>query len=374
MAIRRRKALALVGGGVVLAAAAAGGGWYYARSRVPARAQEPWRRAGAYDEPRLRALSYAILAPSPHNLQPWLADLRQPDSIVIHRDRRRALPETDPYGRQLTIAMGCFLELLVMAAAEDGRTVALELFPGGEDGPVAVARLGPAGIPDPLFRHVLDRRTCREPFEERPVPEDAAARLSEHARIVVEPALVESLAGLAWVSWLVEARTRRTMQENVALMRLGRAEIEASPDGIALGGPLGGPLLEGLSAFGAFDRQALLDRDSAAFDAMARLQQRVFRATPAFAAVITPDNTRLDQIAAGRRWMRLSLAVTGLGLSLHPVSQALQEYRELSAHRRRAHELLAGRGEAVQMLGRLGYGSPVPPAPRWPLEKRLLQG
>src|SRR3546814_16741302 len=91
-------------------------------------------------------------------------------------------------------------------------------------------------------------------------------------------------------------------------------------------------------AVGAFDRAALLDRDSAAFDAMLRLQERVFRATPAFAVATTPDNTRLDQIAAGRRWMRLSLAVAGLGLALHPVSQAPQEYRELSAHRRPSSE------------------------------------
>lgn len=369
-AIRRRRALALLGGGVVLAAAAAGGAYYYAGTRTPSRAQEPWRRAGGYDEPRLRALSYAILAPNPHNLQPWLADVRQPGLIVLHRDRKLELPETDPYGRQLTIGMGCFLELLALAAAEDGHAVALELFPKGEDGPVAVARFAPGGVPDPLFRHALARRTCREPFEPRLVPDDMVRQLSEHARIVVEPELVDSLVGLSRVSWEVELKTPRALASTVEWMRLGKAEIEANPDGIAIGGPL----LEGLMAVGALERSALLDRDSATFDAMRRLQDRVFRATPAFAVVTTPGNTRLDQIDAGRRWMRLSLAVTGLGLALHPVSQALQEYRELSAHRRRAHELLAERSHAVQMLGRLGFGPAVEPAPRWPLEKRLLAG
>lgn len=371
MAIRRRKALALVGGGVVLAAtAAAGGAWYYAGTRVPSRAQEPWRRAGSYDDPRLRALSYAILAPNPHNLQPWLADVRQPGRVVIHLDRKRELPETDPYGRQLTIGMGCFLELLALAAAEHGHAVACELFPKGEDGPVAVARFEPGGVPDPLFRHALARRTCREPFEPRPVPDDLVRQLSEHARIVVEPGLVDSLVGLSRVASEVELKTPRTLAATVGWMRLGKAEIEANPDGIAIGGPL----LEGLMAVGALERAALLDRNSATFDAMRRLQDRMLRATPAFAVVTTPDNTRLDQIAAGRRWMRLSLAVTGLGLALHPVSQTLQEYRELSAHRRRAHELLAERGHAVQMLGRLGFGPQVEPAPRWPLEKRLVAG
>lgn len=368
--ITRRKALALVGGGAVLAATGWGGWQYYARTRRPLRALSPWQQAGGYDEPRRRALSYAILAPSPHNLQPWLADLRQPGRIAILRDPSRVLPETDPYGRQLTIAMGCFLELLAMAAAEDGQTAELDLFPDGEDGPVAIVQFRTGATPDPLFRHVLERRSCKEPYEDRPVPPEMVEALSAHARIVVEPELVASLAGLARVSWGVEARTPRTRRETVALMRFGKSEIEAEPDGIATGGPT----LEALMAVGAFDRAALLDRDSAAFDATMRLQDRVFRATPAFATVITPGNTRFDQIEAGRRWLRLNLATTGLGLSLHPVSQALQEYRELSMHRRRAHELLAELGEAVQMLGRLGFASPVPPAPRWPLERRLVTG
>lgn len=368
--LTRRKALALVGGGTVLAATGWAGWWFYADTRRPSRAIEPWRRAGGYDEPRRRALSYALLAPSPHNLQPWLADLRQPGRIAILRDPARTLPETDPYGRQLTITMGCFLELLAMAAAEDGQAAEFDLFPDGDDGPVAIVHLKPGGAPDPLFRHVLDRRSCKEPYEDRPVPTDMVDALSAHARIVVEPELVRSLAGLALVSWQVEARTPRTLKENVDLMRFGKAEIEARPDGIAVGGPT----LEALMAVGAFDRAALLDRNSAAFDAMMRLQERIFRATPAFATVITPDNTRLDQIAAGRRWLRLNLATTALGLSLHPVSQALQEYRELSMHRRRAHELLAELGQAVQMLGRLGFAAPVPPAPRWPLEERLVAG
>ena len=35
--------------------------------------------------------------------------------------------------------------------------------------------------------------------------------------------------------------------------------------------------------------------------------------------------------------------------------------------------LLAELGEAVQMLGRLGFAPPVPPAPRWPLDARLVR-
>jgi hypothetical protein len=73
MSISRRKMLALVGGGTVLAAGGAGAA--FALTRTPTRALAPWDMAGAYPDPRLRALSHALLAPNPHNRQPWMAEL-----------------------------------------------------------------------------------------------------------------------------------------------------------------------------------------------------------------------------------------------------------------------------------------------------------
>ena len=96
MSVSRRNVLKIIGGGTVIAATGIGG---FALSRTPDEALAPWSSAGRYDEPRRRALSYAIPAPNPHNRQPWLVDLSQPDTITIHRDHSKNLPETDPYDR-----------------------------------------------------------------------------------------------------------------------------------------------------------------------------------------------------------------------------------------------------------------------------------
>jgi hypothetical protein len=96
--------------------------------------------------------------------------------------------------------------------------------------------------------------------------------------------------------------------------------------------------------------------------------------TPAYAVITSAKNDRLSQVAAGASWLRLNLKTTELGLALHPVSQALQEYDEMATLYDRSHELLAKDGETVQMLGRLGYGPLTKPAPRWPLEAKLLNG
>ena len=79
----RRNFLKTIGGGGILAACGAG---VFASSRTPKTALAPWGLAGAYDDPRLNALSFAILAPNPHNRQPWTIELVGNDTILIGFD------------------------------------------------------------------------------------------------------------------------------------------------------------------------------------------------------------------------------------------------------------------------------------------------
>jgi hypothetical protein len=88
--------------------------------------------------------------------------------------------------------------------------------------------------------------------------------------------------------------------------------------------------------------------------------------------LVTGSNTRQDQIAAGRDWVRVHLAATALGLGLQPLSQALQEFPEMAACYAQAHQKLAPAGGTVQMLARLGYATPVGPSPRWPLDAKII--
>jgi len=130
MTLSRRKMLTLVGGGVILAA---GGGVAWEVTRPLTTALVPCDRAGQYPDPRMRALSWAILAPNSHNLQPWKVALVGEDTAVLYPDLDRLLPMTDPFNRQITVSLGCFLELMRMAALEDGLAVEVDLFPEGSD-------------------------------------------------------------------------------------------------------------------------------------------------------------------------------------------------------------------------------------------------
>jgi hypothetical protein len=150
-------------------------------------------------------------------------------------------------------------------------------------------------------------------------------------------------------------------------MRLGRAEIEADPDGIELGGAF----LEALMLAGLVTRQGLATPGDPAFEAGRDLYRAMIAASPGWLWLATPGNARTDQIAAGRAWLRINLAATALGLGLHPVSQCLQDYPQMAALRAQAQARLAQGAETVQMLGRIGHAPPSPPTPRWPVEAML---
>ncbi|MCR9125671.1 MAG: twin-arginine translocation pathway signal protein [Rhodobacteraceae bacterium] len=374
----RRKTLALIGGGAVLAA---GGGAGYAVTRQPHAALAPWTAAGRYDDPRLRALSHAILAPNPHNRQPWKVDVATPGRVTLFVDTDRLLPHTDPFSRQIVIGLGCFLEIMRMAALNDGLDVQMALFPDGmpadrlDARPIAVCDFFDTdAAPDPLFAQVPHRRSLKEPFDTaRPVPQDAIARIRAAVRhgtvtgATADPGEVAALRALSVEAMLVELRTERTYKESVDLFRIGHREVNANPDGI----DFSGPMFEAMHLTGLFSRSAAMDRAGMAYSQGEAAVLENMQTAMAHIWQVSAGNTRADQIAAGRDWVRLNLAATAEGLGVQPLSQALQEYPEMAPFYKTAHDMLAPDGGTVQMWARLGYGPAVPQSPRWPLEDKI---
>jgi hypothetical protein len=383
-----RRSMILAAGGASLALV--GGLAGYRVTRLPDKAVRPWRDAGkATSDPRLFAFSYAILAPNPHNLQPWLIRLIGDSRADILYDRGKALPETDPFDRQITIGFGGFIELARIAAAEQGYRVEASLFPEGDPEPKLdgrpVARLNfmrdSAVSKDPLFGFITSRRTSKVPYDmTRPVDAGKAEELlalagAEGFRHATAGPSVEQFRKLILAAAELENTTARTWMESVRLMRIGAAEIEAMPDGIGIKGPM----MEALILTGQLSREQLADTTSSAYKIGAKRYMERLAATPAFLWHTTSQNTRRDQIAAGRQWVRVNLAATRLGLSLNPVSQALQEYPEMADLFRQAHRLAgvdtagATNEPRVQMLARLGYAPSPEPTHRWPLGSRVVR-
>ncbi|NWG53276.1 MAG: nitroreductase family protein [Hydrogenophilaceae bacterium] len=345
-----------------------------------------WRAPGAGESDLRRfALAHAILAPNPHNRQPWLVEMVGDDEVRFFVDVERLLPATDPFDRQITIGCGAFLELFDLAVRQRGKTAEIALFPDGEpqprldQRPIAHIRITDAAAErDPLFDQIVRRRTNREPFGER-VPDAALlARIAALGAIGAAQSLtIESVQGgalrdelrrLAWDAFEREFRTPAAHMETVNLIRVGRKEIAEHRDGIAIEGGM----VEFAKMLGMVNRSTLADIDnSQTRDGLMEWRPLALEA-PAYVWITTPDNTRATQIAAGRAYARLNLAATAEGLAMHPWSQALQEYPEMAALHAQAERLLDAPGEArVQMLARVGYGPEVKAAPRRGLDAHI---
>ena len=132
-------------------------------------------------------------------------------------------------------------------------------------------------------------------------------------------------------------------------------------------------MVEALALAGLVTREGLADPSSVAFETGFDAYVGAIEASPAFVWCVTGGNGREAQVAAGRDWLRLSLAAAAEGVSIQPLSQVLQEFPEMAALYAETHGTLGIAAPArIQMLARIGYGPKVPPSPRWPAQTRLL--
>jgi hypothetical protein len=382
----RRNVLTVLGLGAVAAAGGAGA-LQWRQGQLDAAATAAWRAPGAgRTDPRLHALAHAILAPNPHNRQPWQVALDGTDAMRLYIDLDRLLPATDPPGRQIVIGCGAFLELLDLAARENGHRAEITPWPDGDPGqtsldlrPFAHVRLvaDPGVARDPLAAHILARRTNREPFDlaREPSAQDLAEVLGagaapglRHAASHTDAVSAAQLRDLVWRGWALESRTPTAMGEHVTLMRIGKGEIAKHRDGISLDFPF----VDLLRTLGQVTPDTLRDPDSAASAEGARMWRAMADTAPAFVWTLSEGNSRALQLQAGRAYARMNLAATARGLAMHPWSMTLQEYSEMAALYRETQVLLGARADLpLQMLSRIGYAPPVPPAPRRGLEAHL---
>jgi len=276
-----------------------------------------------------------------------------------------------------------------MAAKEKGYRAEIEMFPEGAfdakapDGrPTARIRLvrDAAVQPDPLFAHVFQRHTHRGLCENRIPDADARQALVDSVKgfpvqlgmVTADEANMPQHRQIAMDPWRIEMQTPRTLLESYKVLRVGPQEIAQHRDGISINTPM----VRSLVALGLFDRSKPSEPDSAAIKGQISEFNEKMAATPACVWLNTADNARKTQMLCGRAYVRLQLAATALGLRMHPLSQALQEYPEQVQNYQAIHQLVAGKdsGATVQMWTRLGYAPEVGPAPRRGLQAHLEKG
>jgi hypothetical protein len=206
----------------------------------------------------------------------------------------------------------------------------------------------------------------------RDIEAGAASEQIRLGRVTASEAdLLRRHRAIAAEAWRTELLTPRTIMESYRLIRIGPDEIEKYRDGISINKPL----LRFLAAAGLFDRSKAPSPDDSGIKTQIEDFNAKLEKTPSFFWIITEGNDRKTQVNAGRAYVRAQLAATKHGVSMQPVSQALQEYPEQAkpyAEIRRLLDAPAPR-YTVQMWARLGYGPVIGPSPRRGLAEHIIK-
>lgn len=391
--MQRRQFIRISGGGVIAAATLGSAALSGCSSEMPNAAVEAWQPTALAEQTDVRRwlVSHALLAPHSHNLQSWLVDLKVPGEITLYLDQSpgRLLPETDPWSRQMMMSQGTFLELLDLAARQKGLRADIELFPQGEfeartvdARPTARIKLSAdASVQkDPLFAQIFKRHTNREAYLPQEPAADALKAITESVNMPgmrlgfvggAQAQQLEQHRAIAMAAWRIELVTPRTIMESMKVLRVGPSEIAQYRDGISLNSPM----VRALAAVGLFDRSKAPGPDDSATTKQIRDFNTKIASTPAFFWMVTEGNARKTQINAGRAYVRAQLAATAQGLSMQPISQALQEYPEQAKPYADIHALVGANpaSATVQMWTRLGYAPAIGPSPRRGLEAHLMR-
>jgi hypothetical protein len=176
------------------------------------------------------------------------------------------------------------------------------------------------------------------------------------------------LRDIARRGWEVETMKDDTYFESVRVYRFTGPEIVQHRDGLSFHGPF----FWWLNRLGLFTRERALTGDKFLRQQSLDFINGQLDHTPSFAWIVSADNDRATQLAAGAAYVRANLQATALGLSTGPLSQVLQEFPEmlplLAEHKR---ILGVPESDTVQMFFRVGHAVPGEPAPRRPLAEML---
>ncbi|WUR29816.1 nitroreductase family protein [Streptomyces jietaisiensis] len=313
----------------------------------------------------------AAMAPSMHNAQPWRFHFVTAERLLrIRADTDRAMPRSDPGDRALHIGCGAALFNLRVSAVHAFLEPHTALLPDPRDPSLlAVVRLtdpaDPAGTPSDwelrrLHPAITRRRTSRQPFSDKDVPENDRASLREAAAqedaVLLFPDRwhVETLIDLVRDAECRDLVDPEVGEDMTRWTRLG-SEADSAPDGVPE------------YAFGPRRRDGKAPvRDFAGRRPVPNRGSAVFERTPLLALLSTRSDGPADWLRAGQALERVLLEATLAGLSTSLTSHPL-EHREL---RLLARDPISGVGH-VQMVLRLGYGPDVPATPRRPVHEVL---
>lgn len=344
---------------------------------------EPWDKKYAvqYQDPRISLASVGLLAANNHNMQPWRIQLDKENPLVffLYADSSRVTKEVDPFYRQMMITQGTFLEYVRLAGEELGWKTDIMLFPAGsyeeadilrsmDTKPVAkvtLSKVKPAA--NPLYDVIFMADTNREAYQPKELTapqittlEALSTKADLSIQLFTNREQLDTIGEYAKKSAVIEAGVPRVMEESNTIFRANEAAKNKYRYGFSVEG-------QGKTGFAKDLLQGLLtifpslNAGSSAAQNFIQYTNTSVEHTPAYAMILSKDNSRTSQVESGMLYSRLVLAGHRQGLVMQPLSQVLEEYEEMQPLYKEFQGAYAPKNGTVQML--LRVGSPTKDAP-----------
>jgi hypothetical protein len=322
-----------------------------------------------------RILNSAILAPSSHNTQPWLFELRD-NKIKIFANHQRQLRASDTNNRELMISIGCCLENIVVASSHFGYRADVVFsnqinsynYSFSEDKFLAEISLSIDGNSkknnDAIFSSITKHRSNKFFYRETTVARDVILKMEKIAsELGGKLDFIVNKSEIASVASLVAEGTRHAFGSKEFRKELSswvHNNYSRSCDGmpaytVGMPGPISllGPLVIRLFNIGASE---------------AKKAARTVSRSPAVGIISVTKDLPRDWIVAGRIYQGVNLMAISMGLSTAVMGAPI----EVAEVRNKLQDLIKLESPPL-LFFRLGYPEKTAPlSPRLSLEDCLL--
>jgi hypothetical protein len=324
-----------------------------------------------FQQPILKAISFGVNAPNPHNTQAWKMKILSDEQMLLYIDENRLLPATDPPARQIHIGSGCFIEMLRIGMSSIGYDTQVELLPEGEyiyeeigNKPVARIKVSRNSQikESPLYPYTYLRQSSRKvytgPFVTNQEFEEIKNLVGEsHPEIIIlnKPEEMQPYMEIFQEAMRIEMDTSKPLWDETRVwMRWNESDRETKRDGLSV--PQAGT--DGLKKV---LMEAYLNRgnekrwfSSRTIKSSLKDYKKGLDSSKGIVFFKTKTNTMHDWLETGFSYCRYHLAATKFNFYLHPYSQVLQEYEEMQELQELFNERMEVSGdEKVQMAVRI---------------------
>ena len=292
----------------------------------------------------------ASLSPSSHNIQGWITKVDPAKGLVtIEADKTRSLDVVDPENREMYVSLGCYTETMLCAFKAYGY-YAVSTY--DDEHHRCVVNFSKAGKKDDKAVELIMRRhTDKNPFisgkkiEEAVVGEilkqvpDAGFYLSGSSGF-------DTIKTTSIKAYKKQAYNKAAAGELSKWLRLSDREAKGNKDGL----PAEQLNIRGIKKVLYY---LFTDHESAKGDRFAKQGvdtcSKQLEGSAGF-AVVYGNNNEAAFVECGRNTVKLWLALTEQGISVHPMSYALED-QEIEPELKTSLEM----DKEPQMILRIGY-------------------